>query len=188
MRTTVAAVVMVMSCLIMVHADVKPQKDFSLQKFAGKWYRVGLAYDSPRFAPYRDRIKASMGLITPLANGNVNLTMWDITPLGCQSKMYQYEKTTVPGQFNYFSTRHNMVKDITVVETNYTEYALVLKHQVFNREYTQVALYGRNQRVRTDIIQKFKAFAQSQGFPKEAILTPPPAENCPPSGSGRQVS
>lgn len=37
-----------------------------------------------------------------------------------------------------------MVKDITVVDTNYTEYALVLKHKVFNREYTQVALYGES--------------------------------------------
>lgn len=37
---------------------------------------------------------------------------------------------------------HNMVKDITVVDTNYTEYAVVLKHKVYNREYTQVALYG----------------------------------------------
>lgn len=34
------------------------------------------------------------------------------------------------------------MKDITVVDTNYTEYAVVLKHKVFNREYTQVALYG----------------------------------------------
>lgn len=37
---------------------------------------------------------------------------------------------------------HNMIKDVTVVDTNYTEYAMVLKHKVFNREYTQVALYG----------------------------------------------
>lgn len=29
-----------------------------------------------------------------------------------------------------------------MVETNYTDYALVVKHKVFNREYTQVALYG----------------------------------------------
>lgn len=36
-----------------------------------------------------------------------------------------------------------MVKDITVVNTNYTDYALVLKHKVFNREYTQLALYGK---------------------------------------------
>ncbi len=41
-----------------------------------------------------------------------------------------------------FLSGHNMVKDITVVDTNYTDYALVLKHKVFHREYTQVALYG----------------------------------------------
>ncbi|XP_041667452.1 prostaglandin D2 synthase a [Cheilinus undulatus] len=183
MRTTVVAVVMVM-CGMMAHADVRPQRDFNLQRFAGNWYRVGLAYDSPRFAPFRDKLKASMGTITPLTNGNVNLTMWDATPYGCVSRVYQYEKTNTPGQFTYFSTRHNMVKDITVVDTNYTDYALVLKHKVFHREYTQVALYGRSLTVRNNIIQKFKTFAKSLGFPAESILTPPPAENCPPSGSG----
>lgn len=184
MRTTMVAVVMVM-CAMMAHADVKPQRDFNLQRFAGRWYRVGLAYDSPNFVPYRDKVKVSMGVITVLPSGNVNLTMWDATPVGCLSKVYQYERTNVAGQFTYFSTRHNMVKDITVVDTNYTDYALVLKHKVFNREYTQVALYGRSQSLRNNVIQKFKAFALSQGFSKESILTPPPAENCPPSGSGR---
>lgn len=42
----------------------------------------------------------------------------------------------------FFLSGHNVVKDITVVDTNYNEYAVVLKHKVFNREYTQVALYG----------------------------------------------
>ncbi|KAM4527998.1 lipocalin-like [Odontesthes bonariensis] len=181
MRTSVA---MVMMCVMMIHADVKPQRDFSLQKFAGKWYRVGLAYDHPAFARYRDKLRASVGIITPLPNGNVNLTMWEASPAGCLIKMYQYDKTNVPGQFTYFSTRDNMVKDISVVDTNYTDYALVLKHKVFNREYTQVALYGRSQRVRNDILQKFKTFALSRGFPSESIVTPPPAGNCPPSGSG----
>nr|XP_057913673.1 lipocalin-like [Doryrhamphus excisus] len=185
MRTAVVAVVMAMLATATPHTEVRPQRDFNLQRFAGKWYRVGLAYDSPSFVPYRDKLRASVGMVTTQANGNVNLTMWDATPAGCRSKMYYYEKTTVPGQFTYFSTRHNMVKDITVVETNYSEYALVLKHKVFHREYTQVALYGRSQRLRNDIITKFKAFALARGFPREAILTPPPAENCPPSPSGR---
>ena len=48
-------------------------------QFAGRWYRVGLAYDSPSFVPYRDKVKASMGVITVLPSGNVNLTMWDAT-------------------------------------------------------------------------------------------------------------
>ncbi|XP_026194829.1 prostaglandin D2 synthase a isoform X2 [Anabas testudineus] len=185
MRTTAVAAVMVMLCGMTVHAKVKPQKDFNLQRFAGKWYRVGLAYDSPRFVPYRDKVKASMGIVAPLPDGDVNLTMWDATPFGCLTKMYQYEKTNVSGQFTYFSTTHNMVKDITVVETNYTDYALVLKHKVFNREYTQVALYGRTQRVKNDVIQKFKTFALSRGLSRESILTPPPAENCPPAVSGQ---
>ncbi|XP_061603550.1 prostaglandin D2 synthase a isoform X3 [Phyllopteryx taeniolatus] len=184
MRTAVVAVVMVMLCTSMAHSDVRPQRDFNLQRFVGRWFRVGLAYDSASFVPYRDKLRASLGVVTAQANGNVNLTMWDAMPAGCRSKMYYYEKTNIPGQFTYFSTRHNMVKDITVVETNYSEYALVLKHKVFHREYTQVALYGRTQRLRVEVIQKFKAFALSQGFPREAILTLPSADNCPPSPSG----
>ncbi|XP_026153560.1 neutrophil gelatinase-associated lipocalin [Mastacembelus armatus] len=183
MRTTAAAVVMVMLCMKLVHTDVKPQKDFNLQRFAGKWYRVGLAYDSPLFVPFRTKLRACMGIVTALPNG-VNLTMWDVTPMGCQIVTYQYEKTNMPGQFTYFSTRHNMVKDITVVETNYTDYALVLKHKVYNREYTQVALYGRSLVVRPDVIQKFRRLAVSRGLSKESILIPPPAENCPPAESG----
>ncbi|CAN9504954.1 unnamed protein product [Ophioblennius macclurei] len=179
MRASLVAVAMATLCAMMAHADVKPQKDFSLQKFVGRWYRVGLAYDSPGFAPYRSFVKASMGFIAALPNGNVNLTMWDAGPRGCEMKTYHYEKTPVAGQFTYYSTRHSMQKDITVVDTNYTDYALVLKHKVFHREYTQVALYGRTQRVRSEVIQKFKAFAASRGFPRESILTPPPAENCP---------
>ena len=51
-------------------------------------------------------------------------------------------------------------------------------HHHSARLYVFLFLYecaGRSQRLRTDIIQKFKAFAQAQGFPKESILTPPPA-------------
>lgn len=42
-----------------------------------------------------------------------------------------------------YSTGNGIVKDVTVVETNYTEYAIVLKYKVFNRDYTQVALYSK---------------------------------------------
>ncbi|KAK5620588.1 hypothetical protein CRENBAI_021962 [Crenichthys baileyi] len=179
MRTTLLSVAMVIMC-VTVHA-VKPQKDFNLQKFAGKWYRVGFAYDSPGFIPLRDKVKVSMGIITILPSGNVSLTMWEALSVACLTKFYQYNTTSVPGQFVYFSTRHNMVKDVTVVDTNYTEYALALKYKNFNREYTQVALYGRSPRLRMHVMQKFKAFALSRGFPRGSILTPPPAENCPPS-------
>lgn len=45
-------------------------------------------------------------------------------------------------RFVLLSEGHRRVKDVTVVETNYTEYALVLKHKKINKEFTQVSLYG----------------------------------------------
>uniref|UniRef100_A0AAY5LAM0 Lipocalin/cytosolic fatty-acid binding domain-containing protein n=1 Tax=Esox lucius TaxID=8010 RepID=A0AAY5LAM0_ESOLU len=205
MKITLVSVATALVFLMGVHGHPQPQKDFDLQRFAGKWYRVGLAYDSPGFVPYRDKLRVSMGMLTPQTNGNVNLTMWSQRILfnvhwtlpccfrlpsddsclqcssGCRSKLYTYEKTATPGAFTYFSTRHNKEKDITVVETNYNQYALVLKHKNMDREYTQVALYGRSQKLKPDVLQKFRDFATSQGFPKDAIMTPTLTENCPPS-------
>ncbi|XP_018966885.1 prostaglandin-H2 D-isomerase-like [Cyprinus carpio] len=169
-----------------IHASVQPQKNFDLQRFAGRWYRVALAYDSPGFVRYRSRLTISMGTVEPKENGNVNMTMWSVSSSGCYSKVYIYKKTSVPGVFTYYSTRHRRVKDVTVVDTNYTEYALVLKHKKFNKDFTQVALYGRTKKLRADVMEKFRAYATAQGFPKDSILTPPAAdflENCPPSGS-----
>lgn len=183
MKMTLVTVFLEMLFLTGTRASVQPQKNFDLQRFAGKWYRVGLAYDSPSFIPYRSRLTISMGIVDPKENGDVKMTMWSLKPSGCQRKVYIYEKTSVPGVFNYYSTRHKRVKDVTVVETNYTEYAIVFKHKKFNKEYTQVALYGRNKSLRADLMEKFRAYATARGFSRESILTPPPADNCPSSGN-----
>ncbi|XP_042565270.1 prostaglandin D2 synthase a [Clupea harengus] len=182
MRLALVTIVMTMLLLEEIKADIQPQKNFDEQRFAGKWYRVGLAYDSPGFVPYRDKLRISMGVVEPQSNGNISMTMWSIRSTGCRSKVYVYEKTATPGVFSYFSVRHNKVKDITVVETNYSEYAIVLKFKKMNRDYSQVSLYSRTQKLRPEVIEKFKAFALARGFPKESVLTPPPSsESCPSS-------
>ncbi|CAL8277995.1 unnamed protein product [Merluccius merluccius] len=167
------------------HPSQSPHVSLPTGSSRRRWYRVGLAYDAPGFLPlHKEKLKVTMGLITPQPNGTVNLTMWAMRSSGCHNIMYQYERTSTPGHYTYFSTRHNRTKDITVVETNYIEYALVLKNKKFDREFTQVALYGRSQKVRHDIIQKFKSFAASRGFPRESIITPHVSENCPTVGHG----
>ncbi|TRY74129.1 hypothetical protein DNTS_026678 [Danionella cerebrum] len=161
--------------LSVVHASVRPQKNFDLQKFAGRWYRVGLAYDSPGFVPYRSKLTISTGVVVPQETGNVNVTMWSLLSSGCKRKVYIYERTSVPGVFNYYSSRHRRMNDVTVVETNYNEYALVLKHRKLDKELSQVSLYGRTKKLRTDLMEKFRAYATALGFSKESILTPPSA-------------
>lgn len=41
-------------------------------------------------------------------------------------------------------TGHQILKDITVVESNYTEYGLVVKYKKIVKEFSQVSLYGKD--------------------------------------------
>ncbi|KAK7165083.1 hypothetical protein R3I94_003455 [Phoxinus phoxinus] len=158
---------------------VEPQPNFDLEKFAGEWYRIGLADESALFAMFKSQLKVSKGLLVLNGNGNVNLTMWTMRPYGCSVNVYSYEKTDVPGEFTYFSKRHRITKDITIVETNYTDYSLVLKYKNLEKEYTQVALYGRSSILRPDLIERFRSFALSLGFSEEAIIAPTDVDPCP---------
>ncbi len=47
-------------------------------QFAGRWYRVGLAYDSPGFVRHRNKLIISVGTVEPKENGSVNMTMWSL--------------------------------------------------------------------------------------------------------------
>ncbi|XP_067263998.1 lipocalin-15 isoform X3 [Chanodichthys erythropterus] len=110
---------------------------------------------------------------------NLSPTLIWRKPYGCSVSVYSYEKTDVPGEFTYFSQRHKITKDVTIVETNYTDYSLVLKYKNMDKEYTQVALYGRSSILRPDLIEKFRSFALSLGFSEEAIITPKDLDPCP---------
>uniref|UniRef100_A0A673MJX0 Prostaglandin D2 synthase a n=1 Tax=Sinocyclocheilus rhinocerous TaxID=307959 RepID=A0A673MJX0_9TELE len=140
-----------------IHTSVQPQKNFDLQRFAGRWYRVGLAYDSPGFVRYRSKLTISMGTVEPKDNGNIYMTLWSLTSSGSHSKVYIYKKTSVPGVFTYYSTRHRRVKDVTVVETNYTEYTLVLKH-----ENACNFTVGHAKKLRADVMEKFRQYCSKR--------------------------
>uniref|UniRef100_A0A3B4EK74 Lipocalin/cytosolic fatty-acid binding domain-containing protein n=1 Tax=Pygocentrus nattereri TaxID=42514 RepID=A0A3B4EK74_PYGNA len=140
------------------------------QNFSGSWYRVGMAYESPSFIKYKDRALISKGFVVANENGSANLSMWTMTePKICLSNFYIYEKTDVPGLFTYFSRRHKMMKDITVVEANYTDYAMVLKYRKMDKEYTQVALYVINH---FESAQVFAGLASNSHFSLHPSHTP----------------
>ncbi|XP_066511055.1 lipocalin-like [Hoplias malabaricus] len=162
------------------YTDVQPQQDFDLEQFSGEWYRVGMAYESPSFIKYKGRMLISRGFLVSSENGSANLSMWTMTgPKLCSPSFYEYEKTQVPGLFTYFSQRHKIMKDITIVETNYTEYGLVLKYKKMEKEYTQVALYGRSPTLRPEVVEKFRSYSLSLGFSAESIVTPTVLDPCP---------
>ncbi|KAG9261804.1 lipocalin [Astyanax mexicanus] len=162
------------------YTDIQPQPDFDVEQFSGEWYRVGMAYESPLFIKYKDRLLISKGHLDATVNGSASLSMWTMTgPKKCTPSYYDYEKTDVPGLFTYFSERHKIEKDITVVETNYTDYGLVLKYKKMEKEYTQVALYSRTPVLRPELEDKFRTYALSLGFSAESIAIPTVIDPCP---------
>ncbi|XP_041098554.1 lipocalin-like [Polyodon spathula] len=170
-------------CVLTEGGEVHPQKDFDLQRFAGKWYRVGIAHNADSFKQYRDSFKINVGVLVPMETGSVSLTMWQLKSSGCHSMSFLYEKTDKPGRFKYFSTSSNALKDITIVDTNYDEYALVLKHNPRGGQgSTQVAMYGRKQKLSAELMEKFKAFSLAQGVPEDSIVIPLVTEDCPEGG------
>ncbi|XP_072520843.1 lipocalin-15 [Salminus brasiliensis] len=176
--TILCSIVLWTHCLH--YTDVQPQQDFDVEQFAGEWYRVGMAYENPAFIKYKNRLLISKGLLVATENGSANLSMWTMTgPKKCLPSFYEYEKTDVPGLFTYFSQRHKIIKDITMVETNYTEYGVVLKYKKMDKEYTQVALYGRTPTLRPELEDKFRKYALSLGFSAESIVIPAILDPCP---------
>ncbi|KAM9446261.1 lipocalin-15 [Clarias gariepinus] len=178
------AVAVLCSVVLWTHSlnstEIQPQQDFDLEQFAGDWFRVALAYDHPLIIKYKSKFLISRGHLIANEYGGANLTMWTMnSQKTCDVSSYMYKKTELPGAFNYFSERHMIEKDITVVDTNYTDYGIVLKYKNMNKEYTQVALYGRKSELAPEIMEKFKSFALSIGFPEEAIVTPVIVDPCP---------
>ncbi|XP_034152605.1 lipocalin-15 [Esox lucius] len=160
------------------NAIVRPQKDFDLQRFSGPWYRVGLAYDSPEFVPLKKYLQVSKGNITSDTDGNANLTVRGTGKKGCMCGVYHYKKTDLPGQFTYFSDRHQIWKDVTVVESNYTEYSLVVKYKEIMKNFSQVSLYGRFPTLREEILERFRNYSLLLGFSAESILIPSSIDPC----------
>ncbi|MCI4392652.1 hypothetical protein PGIGA_G00148420 [Pangasianodon gigas] len=178
------AVAVLCSVVLWTHSfnssDIQPQPDFELEQFTGEWYRVGWAYDHPLVIEHKNKFLISRGHLIANENGGANLTMWTMNSLKtCEVSSYVYEKTELPGVFTYFSQRHKIEKDITVVETNYTDYGVVLKYRNMKKEYTQLALYGRKPELRPEVVENFRSFALSIGFPEEAIITPAILDPCP---------
>ncbi|KAI5088292.1 prostaglandin-H2 D-isomerase isoform X1, partial [Silurus meridionalis] len=148
--------------------------------FTGEWYRVGWAYDHPLVIKYKSTFLVSRGHLIANEHGGANLTMWTMnSQKTCDVSSYMYKKTELPGAFTYFSQRHKIEKDITVVETNYTDYGVVLKYKNMNKEYTQLALYGRKPELPIELVEQFRSFALSIGFPEGAIVTPVILDPCP---------
>ncbi|XP_026514281.1 lipocalin-like [Terrapene carolina triunguis] len=159
--------------------EVTVQPDFQQEKFTGKWYSIGLASSSRWFMEKKQVLKMCTTVVTPTADGNLNVTSTYPKFDRCEKRNSLFIKTEQPGRYSYTSPRWGSQHDIRVVETNYDEYALLYAKKFKGTDTsTMVTLYGRTTELNPELQEKFTQFSLAQGLPEDAILLLPKTDKC----------
>ncbi|EMP28339.1 Complement component C8 gamma chain [Chelonia mydas] len=77
-------------------------------QFTGKWYSIGLASNSRWIKEKKQVLKMCTTVITPAADGNLNVTSTYPKSDRCEKRTSLFIKTDQPGRFSYTSPRECM--------------------------------------------------------------------------------
>ncbi|XP_063289070.1 lipocalin-like [Pelobates fuscus] len=179
MRNMLSLTLVVAACAWYALADVPIQPDFKDDKITGKWYSFGMASNSNWFQAKRGHMKMCTTMITPTADGNLEVAATYPKLDRCETKTLIYTKTDTPGRYTSKGIRTGSTLDIIVVETNYEEYVMLYTGIIKGSEvYTMVTLFGRTKEMRPELIENFKKFSQDQGLSEDNILILPHTDEC----------
>ncbi|KAJ6633646.1 hypothetical protein lerEdw1_014340 [Lerista edwardsae] len=168
-----------MLCLLQAQAEVPIQPGFQQDQFVGNWYGIGFASNSRWFKEKKSVMKMCTTVVTPMEDGNLEVASTYPKLDQCETRKTIFVRTAEPGRFTYTSTRTGSQHDVRVVETNYSEYALVHVKKTREAEsFTMVTLYGRSKELRPELLQKFTQLALAEGLTEENILILPKTDRC----------
>uniref|UniRef100_A0A4W5M896 Lipocalin/cytosolic fatty-acid binding domain-containing protein n=1 Tax=Hucho hucho TaxID=62062 RepID=A0A4W5M896_9TELE len=160
--------------------DVMPQKDFNLEKMAGKWWVVGIATNAQWFVNRKAGMKMGTSMLLPTAGGDLDISCANQNADGsCWRMTHLAKKTDIPGRFTFTSQRWNNENDMRVVAVQYDDFALIhtikTKHgvtDVLNK------LFSRTPEVSADLQKKFMQFSLDTGILSENIVILPKNGEC----------
>uniref|UniRef100_A0A4W5KRP0 Lipocalin/cytosolic fatty-acid binding domain-containing protein n=1 Tax=Hucho hucho TaxID=62062 RepID=A0A4W5KRP0_9TELE len=155
--------------------DVMPQKDFNLEKMAGKWWVVGIATNAQWFVKRKAGMKMGTSMMLPTAGGDLDISSAKRNADGsCWRMAEQAKKTDIPGRFTFNSQRWSNENDMRVVAVQYDDFALIhtikTKHgvtDVLNK------LFSRTPEVSADLQKKFMQFSLDTGILSKNIVILP---------------
>ncbi|XP_069842529.1 lipocalin isoform X1 [Dendropsophus ebraccatus] len=179
MKGLVLSLVLVTLSALCAQGDVPVQPDFQEDKILGKWYGIGLASNSAWFQAKKQQMKMCTTIITPTADGNLDVVATFPKQDRCERKSMTYIKTEQPGRFLSQSPRYGSDHVIRVVETNYNEYTLMHTIKTKGNEVnTIVSLFGRTKNLRPELLERFQQLAKEQGLTDDNILILPHTDSC----------
>ncbi|XP_048202418.1 prostaglandin-H2 D-isomerase isoform X2 [Perognathus longimembris pacificus] len=156
------------------------QPYFQPDKFLGPWYSVGLASNASWFLEKKNVMSMCKTTVAPSADGSLNLTSTFLRKNQCETRAMQLQPTERPGRYNYHSPHWGSIHSVSVVETNYDEYAVLYTQgtQGPHQDFRMASLYSRTKTLKDKLKEDFAAFCKSQGFTEDSIVFLPEPDKC----------
>ncbi|MEE6513863.1 hypothetical protein FKM82_021691 [Ascaphus truei] len=152
-------------CAVCARSDIPIQPDFQDDKIVGKWYSIAMASNFDWFQSKKPYMKLCTTVITPTADGSLEVVSTYPNLDSCDKRTMTYFKTDQPGHFRSKIPRSCEVYEMHVVETNYKEYAVMSMRMTKGTDvYTIATLLGRSKKLRTEQLFNFRNFCLQQGL------------------------
>ncbi|KAM4877862.1 prostaglandin-H2 D-isomerase [Thomomys bottae] len=156
------------------------QPNFQQDKFLGRWYSVGLASNASWFLEKKNVLSMCKTVVASSGDGSLNLTSTFLRKSRCETRVMLLQPTERQGQYTYHSPHGGSVHSVSVVETDYEEYAVLYSQglQGSGQAFRMASLYSRTQTLKAKLKANFAAFCESQGFTEDSIVFLPKPDKC----------
>ncbi|KFM02601.1 Lipocalin, partial [Aptenodytes forsteri] len=161
-----------------LHAQdsVPVQTDFQQDKLTGRWYSIGLASNSNWFKEKKHLMKMCTTVISATADGNLEVTSTYPKLDRCQKFELLFQQS---GQAGHYMGTSQEKRDLHVMETDYSHYAIVHElHQSGQEPSTALQLLTREQDTSPQLLQKFKELIPTVGLTKDMLAILPKSGEC----------
>nr|XP_010350429.1 prostaglandin-H2 D-isomerase isoform X1 [Saimiri boliviensis boliviensis] len=106
-------------------AQVSVQPDFQQEKFLGLWFSAGLASNSSWLREKKAALSMCKSVVAPASDGGLNLTSTFLRKNQCETRTMLLQPAESLGSYSYRSPHWGSTYSVSVVETDYDQYALL---------------------------------------------------------------
>ncbi|ETE60631.1 Protein AMBP, partial [Ophiophagus hannah] len=124
---------------------IQIQKDFDEARVYGKWYAIALGTTCKWLKTYKDRFLSGTLMVAPGdTSKELSVTSTRLRQGTCSQVVGVYQKSSIPGKYQYYNSRWETHIVGYVARTNYDDYTFLAWKKNSSYGYTiTTQLYGR---------------------------------------------
>ncbi|NWS43848.1 LCN15 protein, partial [Probosciger aterrimus] len=175
MTAALPCLALALLCVLRAAAEVPVQPGFDTQKFAGKWHFTATVSNCSVYLKMKDGMKSPIATVSFTPEGDLAMKLAWPLPDRCQRLELLFQQS---GQAGHYTAAQEK-RELRVMETDYSHYAIVHKTQHSERQpSTTLQLLTREQDVSPQLLQKFEELIPAVGLTKAMLAVLPKSGKC----------